>query len=68
MIKRMGGKKQESIREITYAIIFTSFPLAFLAILSASLSALASMEPEGGTAATITSTPLADKASVIPRQ
>lgn len=61
-------KAPETKRNITYAMMFTSFPLAFLAILSASLSALASIEPEGGTAATITSMPLADKASVMPRQ
>jgi len=52
----------------THAIMFTLFPPAFSAMLSASLCARASMLPEGGTAATITSIPLRESASVIPRQ
>lgn len=69
MAYEMGGKtnpkdffltvlKDKRARRITYAMMLTSFPFAFSAILSANFSALASMEPEGGTAATITSTPL----------
>jgi hypothetical protein len=52
----------------TYAMILTLFPCAFSAILSASLAALASMDPEGGTVAVMTSIPLRASASRIPRQ
>jgi hypothetical protein len=52
----------------TYAIIFTSFPFAFAEIFCMSFSALASIDPEAGTAATITSMPFAFNASVIPLQ
>jgi hypothetical protein len=52
----------------THAMMLTCFPFAFCAILSANLADLASMLPLGGTAATITSIPLCDSASVMPRQ
>jgi hypothetical protein len=52
----------------TYAIIFTSFPLAFAEILWMSFSARASTDPEAGTAATMTSMPFAFNASVMPLQ
>jgi hypothetical protein len=52
----------------THAMMLTCFPFAFCAMLSANLADLASMLPLGGTAATITSIPLCDSASVMPRQ
>lgn len=51
-----------------WAMMFTFFPFALFAIRAHSLSALVSMDPEGGTAATITSTPFSASASDIPRQ
>lgn len=51
-----------------YAIMLTLRPGAALRIYSPSFSALASMEPEGGTAAVKHSMPLALSASMMPRQ
>ncbi len=53
---------------VIYAMILTLLPCAFRSILSPSLAALASMDPEGGTDAVITSVPVAASAAVIPRQ
>lgn len=52
----------------TYAIIFTAFPLAFNAIVSASFAARFSIVPDGGTAAVMTSMFFAAKACVMPYQ
>lgn len=51
-----------------YAMMFTLFPPARLAICTPSAFALSSIEPEGGTDAVITSIPFAANAFVIPRQ
>ena len=48
--------------------MFTSFPRAATAILLANSSARASIEPDGGTEAEMTSTPFVDNTSFIPRQ
>jgi hypothetical protein len=52
----------------TYAIILTSFPRAPSSISRANSSARASIDPDGGTVAMITSIPRAVSASLIPRQ
>lgn len=49
-------------------MMLTLFPFAFLSMTSASLAARASMDPDGGTAAVMTSTFFFANASVIPRQ
>jgi hypothetical protein len=69
--KALSDTWQDSARPthpMLWAIMFTRFPWAFFAMRSHSLSALASMDPEGGTAATITSIPFSASASVIPLQ
>lgn len=52
----------------TYAMMLTAFPSAFWAMSSANRAALASMLPEGGTEATITSMPFSESASLMPLQ
>jgi hypothetical protein len=52
----------------TYAMMFTLFPFAFASIVSANLAARASIEPDAGTVAVMTSIFLRLSASRIPRQ
>lgn len=70
MLCLFSVSNQYSCRDLgtSYAMIFTSLPCAFSAMLRASICALASILPDGGTEATITSMPFSDSASVIPRQ
>jgi hypothetical protein len=53
---------------LAYAIMFTLLPPAFSAMVSANLAARASIEPEAGTVAVITSIFFRASASRIPRQ
>lgn len=55
-------------KKATHAMILTSFPFALADIFSANFAARASIDPDGGTAATITSIPFSASASVMPRQ